>query len=787
MRRSFFTPTRAVLGLVLLAGLVVGGLAWVSVTALQAEADRRRAHADHDRATREHFALWRLDSHLLAPLGVENNRPFTNYSALAAPAPVVLDESGLPTADPGRVPSPLLSAELPAWMLLHFELDAERGWRSPQVLPPALARTLAAEPLNLPLTNCTPARGERLDRLRAHFPLPSTLVALAAIDRRDRTHPPYSVPVPLADEPSADKPTYTPHDGSGRPAPVEPFASARGFAYGTPALHAKADDKKDAGNGLAESKPGPKPGDTVAEWMRRPSGDEGELPAVPATVQEVELSAEARARKGAFGQMQASRAGGYEPVVSNVPLPSFGLKAPAPGTPTPTSSVKPGPPLTDEQQNFRNTSEWAERLAKTIADRSQKDAEKLREAVELKKANTPTKGTEIIPDRLRARTPLGLVSTKDGDPDGLAAVPKSAPVVTPVAVRLSPLRAAWLTDTDGRVQLLLVRAAVVRDGVVYQGVLLDWQALRPELTALVTDLFPDAELAPLGDGPNADPETTLNTLPVRLLTHDPTEPTDPGFTPLRLGLVIAWAAALLAITAVAVGGRAALVTAERRMRFASAVTHELRTPLTALQLHLDLLTSGLITDEAKKAEYLATVAAETDRLNRLVENVLDFARLEKSSALALARPIPVSEVFTTLQYTWADRLKNEGFELVAEANTPDGQTVTVDSRVLEQVLGNLIDNARKYAKTATDRRLWVRATATAAKVAIEVEDRGPGVPPGEEKSIFKPFRRGSTSTDTGGAGLGLALAKEWAELFGGSVTYRPGGDGGACFRLELPG
>ncbi len=783
MRRTLFTPTRAVLGLVLLAGLVVGGLAWVSVSALQAEADRRRSHADHDRGTREHFALWRLDSHLLAPLGVENNRPFTNYSALAAPAAVVLDESGLPTADPGRVPSPLLSADLPAWMVLHFELDAERGWRSPQVLPPALARSLAAEPLNLPLTNCTPARGDHLNRLRARFPLPTTLAALAALDRRDRTTPPYFVPVALADEPAADKPTYTPHDGTGRPSPVELGTSARGFAFDTTAHPAKADR-----DGPAEPKPGPKADEVVVAWKRYTTGEDvgASSVSVPATVQEVELSPEARARKGAFGQMQASRAGGYEPVVSNVALPSFGLKAPAPGTPTPTSSVKPGPPLTDEEKNYRNTSEWAERLAKTITDRSQKDAERLREAVEQKTANAPTRGAEIIPDRLRARTPLGLVTMKDGDPDGLAAVPKSAPVVTPVAVRLSPLWAAWLTATDGTVHLLLVRAAVVRDGVVYQGVLLDWQALRPELTALVTDLFPDAELAPLGDGPNPDPETTLNTLPVRLVTHDAAEPADPGFTPLRLGLVIAWAAALLAIAAVAVGGRAALVTAERRMRFASAVTHELRTPLTALQLHLDLLTSGLITDEAKKAEYLATVAAETDRLNRLVENVLDFARLEKSSALAMARPIPVEAVFATLQFTWADRLRGEGFELVAEENTPDGRTVTFDPRVLEQVLGNLIDNARKYAKTATDRRIWVRATATAGKVAIEVEDRGPGVPPGEEKAIFKPFSRGSTSTDTGGAGLGLALAKEWAELFGGSLTYRPGGDGGACFRLELP-
>ncbi|MCU0702578.1 MAG: hypothetical protein MUF18_01140 [Fimbriiglobus sp.] len=219
MRRSFVTPVRAVVALVLLALLVVGGLAWVSVSALQAEADRRWATADADRANREHFALWRLDSHLLAPLGVENNRPFTNYSALAAPAPVVLDDAGWPTADPGRVPSPLLSADLPPWMLLHFELDAERGWRSPQVLPPTLARTLAAEPLALPLTNCTAAQSERLEHLRSRFPLAPTLAALAALDRRDRGQPPYTVPVPLADEPALATPRPRPVNPTSQPPP----------------------------------------------------------------------------------------------------------------------------------------------------------------------------------------------------------------------------------------------------------------------------------------------------------------------------------------------------------------------------------------------------------------------------------------------------------------------------------------------------------------------------------------------------------------------------------------
>jgi signal transduction histidine kinase len=101
----------------------------------------------------------------------------------------------------------------------------------------------------------------------------------------------------------------------------------------------------------------------------------------------------------------------------------------------------------------------------------------------------------------------------------------------------------------------------------------------------------------------------------------------------------------------------------------------------------------------------------------------------------------------------------------------------------------LIDNARKYSRDAVDKRIWVWAKPNGAKsVAIEIEDRGPGVPANERRSIFKPFRRGEQADRTsGGAGLGLALAKSWAEVLGGKLSYRPADGGtGACFRLELP-
>ena len=105
-------------------------------------------------------------------------------------------------------------------------------------------------------------------------------------------------------------------------------------------------------------------------------------------------------------------------------------------------------------------------------------------------------------------------------------------------------------------------------------------------------------------------------------------PAGPGWTPLRIGLTLAWAAALVALLAVGLGGWSLIDLSERRIRFVSAVTHELRTPLTTLRLYLDMLTGGLVQEENQKTEYLHTLNTETDRLNRLVGNVLDFSRLE---------------------------------------------------------------------------------------------------------------------------------------------------------------
>ncbi|HJZ57743.1 MAG TPA: HAMP domain-containing sensor histidine kinase, partial [Gemmataceae bacterium] len=178
----------------------------------------------------------------------------------------------------------------------------------------------------------------------------------------------------------------------------------------------------------------------------------------------------------------------------------------------------------------------------------------------------------------------------------------------------------------------------------------------------------------------------------------------------------------------------------------------------------------------------------SDRLHRLIDNVLDFARLEKRRKAGAAEAVRVADLLEQVRQTWADRCAADDKELVVISTLPADEKVGTDPHLVQQIVGNLIDNARKYTRDAGDRRIWLWAKPGGRnRVAFEVEDRGPGVPSRERAVIFRPFRRGeSADTKAGGAGLGLALAKQWAELLGGRLTYRPADGGvGACFRLEL--
>ena len=162
-----------------------------------------------------------------------------------------------------------------------------------------------------------------------------------------------------------------------------------------------------------------------------------------------------------------------------------------------------------------------------------------------------------------------------------------------------------------------------------------------------------------------------------------------------------------ASSAVWLGGWSLIDLSERRIRFVSAVTHELRTPLTSLRLYLDMLTTGMVKDEEQKQQYLTTLSHESNRLNQLIENVLDFAKLEKRAGTAVIAPTPVAEVVESIRESWTERLAADGKELVIVSTATPGQLVKTDARVAQQVISNLIDNARKYSPGAADPRIWL--------------------------------------------------------------------------------
>lgn len=762
MRRRF-GPLTGLAVFLSLAALVFTGLGWVTSAALAVERGQREAAARADLANRLRHALWKLDSRMLLALGVEDSRPFYHY---APPDPAV------PSA-------PLLTASLPEWMRLHFQVDPS-GWSSPQVVPAEVADAFRRRWPHLELRNLTGDRRAFLEQeLRAGLPAAVAYDLFAARDRAASRDDDLPLAAPLLT--AAPPPEAPALSGAGNRLPgllpPAPATSDPGHGDGDPPLPTFGASPSPASRGTTTAPPSP-PAVPLPTEARGLTPDEGRRRAGP----------DRRAANGASGG-PGIRAAGRTSTADREADPAWADFLNRAGT------------LGKGLQEARQASGDAAVLAFPTDPRH---------APPLVPPGPPQAAAGPLPSRSVEHEKQGGSLEYGREKVQKAPVPPSTvpsvspgedrptpadPNTTPVAVHLGPMRPQWVAAPNGVRWLVLVRAARLEfrpphpGQTVYQGVVLDWPRLEAVLRDEVKDDFPAARLVPVTHAGEVSPERTMTALPVQL---DPgTEPVPPptGWTPLRLGLVLAWGAAGVAFAAVGLSGWSLFDLAERRFRFVSAVTHELRTPLTALRLYLDLLTGGLVRDEARRQEYLATLAAECDRLQRLVDNVLDFARLEGRRRSPERGPVPVADLLERLTTTWADRLARDGKQLVVESGWPAGATVTTDPVLVEQIVGNLLDNARKYSRDAADPRVWLRAgPGPRGGLRVEVEDRGPGIPPAERRLVFRPFRRGHGASAGGGVGLGLALARSWAEALGGRLTYRPADGGpGACFRLDLPG
>jgi len=231
----------------------------------------------------------------------------------------------------------------------------------------------------------------------------------------------------------------------------------------------------------------------------------------------------------------------------------------------------------------------------------------------------------------------------------------------------------------------------------------------------------------------------------------------------------------------------AVAFAERRSDFVAAVSHELKTPLTAIRMYGEMLRDGIVPSDAKRQEYYRHITAESERLSRLINNVLEFARLEKGTRDVALTTGAVEPVVREAVELVRPHVEAEGFALRLES---DGALppVRFERDALLQVLFNLIDNAVKYTGDGA-KRIGLRLARDGDAVRIVVRDHGPGVPARHLAYVFEPFYRGEheLTRRSKGTGLGLALVRGLVERMGGRVRGRNDPDGGFEVTIALAG
>ncbi|GAO03800.1 sensor histidine kinase KdpD [Anaeromyxobacter sp. PSR-1] len=221
-------------------------------------------------------------------------------------------------------------------------------------------------------------------------------------------------------------------------------------------------------------------------------------------------------------------------------------------------------------------------------------------------------------------------------------------------------------------------------------------------------------------------------------------------------------------------------TEELRSGLLSSVSHDLRTPLAAITGAGTLLLDEGVDDPIIRRELMTTMVEEAERLERLVSNLLDMTRLDAGVVEPKREWVPLVEVVGSAMNRLERPLAGRPIDVIIPDDVP---LLSIDPILIQQLFVNLLENATKYTPPGTG--IALRAGREGGTLVIEVADRGPGIPAGEEERIFERFQR-AARPGVRGVGLGLPVARAIAQAHGGRLTAanRPGG--GAVFRLTLP-
>ncbi len=267
-------------------------------------------------------------------------------------------------------------------------------------------------------------------------------------------------------------------------------------------------------------------------------------------------------------------------------------------------------------------------------------------------------------------------------------------------------------------------------------------------------------------------------------------PAGPGAT------VVAWVAFILAT--VLLGGcllfyrlgKKQLALAQQQQDFVSAVSHELKTPLTSIRMYGEMLREGWA-DENKKRQYYNYIYDESERLTRLINNVLQLARMNRNDIRIDLKLVSINEIMDTIRSKLSSQLEHSGFEfkLINDCQSADNKLM-IDLDLFTQIIINLVDNAIKFSKNASAKCIEVRCFESSGQsISFSVRDYGPGIAKDQMKKIFQLFYRAENelTRQTVGTGIGLALVQQLARHMNAKVDVinrQPGAEFSIEFKLS---
>jgi signal transduction histidine kinase len=228
-----------------------------------------------------------------------------------------------------------------------------------------------------------------------------------------------------------------------------------------------------------------------------------------------------------------------------------------------------------------------------------------------------------------------------------------------------------------------------------------------------------------------------------------------------------------------------LELARIKSSFVSNVSHELKTPISLIRLAVETLEMHRFASPEESEKFVRLIGRETLRLNQLVDNILDFARLEAGQRVFRFIDVDLGEVVRETLDSFRLRLEDQGFALRLDV-AEDLPAIRGESTAIAQCLLNLLDNAMKYSRTRKE--IGVTVEARGAEVAVSVSDRGIGIPPRDQRRVFEKFVRLETGLvhDVKGAGLGLSLVDQIVRAHGGRVEVVSEPGEGSTFTLVFP-